>query len=206
MNDVRRNGRRRRSGRLALALALVFAVAAPLAGATGDPVVFGDSIPLNGEMPGVPAGQSVDILAREYGHKGFGRIATVRTRAGGRWTYVVRPRILTTYVATTTGSLTSSIDIHVAPWLDLDLRRGILSVEARTLNRLRGHHAFVQVRRPGGTWRSVRKVVLGPGARASLPFEAPQGLSEIRIFMPKSQAGAGYDAGLSGILVFRNSA
>ena len=67
---------------------------------------------------------------------------TVQTKAGGRWATSVRPRIFTTYVATTTGSLTSQIDVHVSPRLDLDLRRGILSVSARTLNTLRGHYVL----------------------------------------------------------------
>jgi hypothetical protein len=189
-----------------LALALVLAVAAPLASAVDRPVVFGGSLPLNGEIPSAQAGQNVDILAREYGKKTYGRIATVQTNAGGRWAYTVRPRIFTTYVATTTGSLTSGVDIHVQPRLDLDLRRGILSVSARTLNTLRGHHLFVQVRRRGGAWHGVRKIVLGPGARARTAFAAPQGLSEIRLFMPAAQAGPGYDAGVSAILVFRNTA
>ena len=201
-------GRARTRGgpaRVALALGLLLAVAAPPAGAADAPVRFGDPIPLLGEIPSGEAGHNVDILAREYGKKGFGRIASVTTKAGGRWSYVARPRIFTTYVATTTGSLTSSVDIHVSPQLDLDLHRGILTVSARTLNPLRGHHLFVQVRRPGGTWHGVRKIVLDRGGRTSTPFEAPLGRSEIRLFMPKSQAGKGYDGGFSDILVFRNT-
>lgn len=189
-----------------LALALVLAVAAPLASADDRPVVFGTSLPLNGEIPSGQAGQNVDILAREYGKKTFGRIASVRTRAGGSWSYTVRPRIFTTYVATTTGSLTSSVDIRVSPRLDLDLRRGILTVSARTLNPLRGHYVFVQVRRRGGAWHGVRKIVLGPGSKSRTSFQPPVGLSEIRLFMPTAQAGAGYDGGFSGILAFRNTA
>ncbi len=206
MTDVSRARRRGGPGRVALALALLLAIAAPLAGAADEPVMFGDALPLNGQIPSARPGQGVDILAREYGQKGFGRIASVTTKAGGRWSYVAHPRILTTYVATTTGSLTSQIDVHVSPRLDLGLRRGILSVSAKTLNTLRGHYVLVQVRRPGGTWHGVRKIVLGRGARASIPFQAPVGRSEIRLFMPASQAGNGYDGGFSGILVFRNTA
>ena len=205
MNDLRRARRRGGPARVALALALLLAVAAPLAGAADEPVMFGDTIPLIGAIQSGQAGRSVDILAREYGQKGFGRIASVTTKAGGRWSFVARPRIFTTYVATTTGSLTSSVDIHVSPYLNLDLRHGILSVSAKTLNTLRGHYLLVQVRRPGGTWHGVRKIVLGRGARASTPFQAPLGRSEIRLFMPQSQAGKGYDGGFSAILVFRNT-
>jgi hypothetical protein len=191
---------------VAFARALLLAVAAPLAGAAGAPVMFGDPIPLIGVIPTAQAGQGVDILSREYGQKGFGRIATVTAQDGGRWRYVARPRIFTTYMATTTGSLTSQIDIHVSPFLDLDLRKGVLSVSAKTLNTLRGRYVIVQVRRPGATWRGVRKVVLGRGAKASVPFLAPRGRSEIRLYMPRNQVGAGYEAGFSGILVFRNAA
>jgi hypothetical protein len=48
--------------------------------------------------------------------------------------------------------------------------------------------------------------VLGKSARASTRFQAPKGRSEIRLFMPRSQAGKGYDGGFSGILDFRNTA
>ena len=206
MNHTSRGLTLRRGGRIALALAVVVGAAAPLAGAADEPVMYGDTIPLKGEIASGRAGQNVDILAREYGQNGFGRIASVTTTAGGRWRYVAKPRILTTYVATTTGSLTSQLDIHVSPRLALHLRRSVLSVAAKTLNTLRGHYVIVQVRRRGGTWRGVRKIVLGVGARASVPFQAPYGRSEIRLFMPASQAGNGYDAGSSGILVFRNTA
>ena len=175
MTDASRARRRGGPGRVALALALLLAIAAPLAGAADEPVMYGDALPLNGRVPSGQAGQGVDILAREYGQNGFGRIASVISRSGGRWSHVARPRIFTTYVATTTGSLTSQIDVQVSPRLDLDLRRGILSVSAKTLNTLRGHYVLVQVRRPGGTWHGVRKIGLGPGARASIPFQAPVG-------------------------------
>jgi hypothetical protein len=206
MRYVPRAHRRVGPGRVALAVVLALAAGTPLAGAAGEPVMFGDTIPLNGEVASGQAGENVDILAREYGQKGFGHIASVTTRAGGRWTFIAKPRILTTYVATTAGSLTPGVDIHVSPWLDLDLHRGILSVSARTLNTLRGHYVVVQVRRPGGTWHGVRKVVLRKNARATTPFHAPRGRSEIRLFMPAGQAGKGYDGGYSGILDFRNSA
>jgi hypothetical protein len=203
-----RSGGRRRGGpgRAALVAALALAVMAPLAGAADEPVMYGETIPLIGQIPDARVGQNVDILAREYGQNGFGRIASVTTTSGGRWRFVAKPRIFTTYVATTTGSLTSQIDIHVSPRLDLDLHRGILTVSAKTLNTLRGRYVIVQVRRPGGTWRGVRKVVLGAGARAAVPFDAPLGKSYIRLFMPKSQAGNGYESGFSGLLVFRKTA
>jgi len=169
-------------------------------------VMFGDTLPLTGQVPSREAGQGVDILAREYGEKGFGRIGSVITKSGGRWTYVARPRILTTYVATTTGSLTSQVDVHVSPRLDLDLRHGVLSVSAKTLNTLRGHYVLVQVRRPGGAWHGARNVVLGPGGRSSIAYQAPAGRSELRLFMAASQAGKGYDGGFSGILAYRNTA
>ena len=207
MKHASRGWKRVGPARVALALAVALAVAAPLAGAAADePVMYGETIPLLGEVPSGQAGQNVDILAREYGQKGFGRIASVTTKSGGRWRFVAKPRILTTYVATTTGSLTSQVEIHVSPALTLHLRHGILTVAAKTLNTLRGRYVIVQVRRRGGPWHGVRKIVLGTGARASVPFQAPFGRSEIRTFMPASQVGKGYDPGYSGILVFLNSA
>ena len=162
-------------GVVVLALALVLAVAAPLASADDRPVVFGAALPLDGDIPSGQAGQNVDILAREYGKKTFGRIATVRTKAGGRWCVTRAPAHLHDLRRDDDRQPHFQHRHPRAPRLDLDLRRGILTVSARTLNPLRGHHVFVQVRRQGGAWHGVRKIVLGPGAQARTPFQAPAG-------------------------------
>ena len=63
---------------------------------------------------------------------------------------------------------------------------------------------IVQLRRPGMAWHNVRTVVLGAGSSANVPFTAPLGRSDIRLYMSGHEAGAGYSAGVSGVLVYRN--
>ena len=204
---MRQFGDRARPVSFAVALiGTIAALSAATAAAAPPSVPYGRAFTLSGEVPREAAGTRVDILAREFGQKKFGRIATVTTIAGGHWSYQARPRIETRYLAKWRGGTSSTVKVHVSPFLDLDLVNGVLSVRGRTVRSLAGRFVIVQLRRPGGIWRDTRKLVLGNGSRTTTRFTAPQGRSELRLYMPQSQVGAGYVAGYSGILVFRNSA
>ena len=191
--------------RATLAVALAGAVAATAAAAPPS-VAFGTAFTLSGEVPSKAAGEAVRVFSRPLGQEKFGRIATVTTTADGHWSYKARPRIRTTYLAAWRGKTTSTVDVRVSPFLDLDLAEGVLSIRGRTIRSLAGRFVIVQLRRPGGVWRNVRQLVLDDGSRASTPFSAPLGRSAIRLYMPQSQVGAGYVAGFSHILVFRHTA
>jgi hypothetical protein len=196
---------RRLRGVLAAALVAVAVTVPPASGAL-HPVVFGSTFTISGVVPSAKRGEAVQILARAYGQRTFGRVGAVTTAAGGSWTFKSRPRIGTTYLAVWRGNMTATLAAAVAPRLDLALYRGLLSVTARTANPLRGHSLVVQLRERGTQWHNVRVVVLGPASSATVPFTAPHGRSEIRLFMSKSQAGAGYIAGVSGVLVYPKAA
>lgn len=102
--------------------------------------------------------------------------------------------------------MTASVTADLTPRLDLALTKGMLTVTARAANPLSGRSLVVQLRQKGTQWRNVRIVVLGPASRAKVPFAVPRGRSDIRLYMSKAQAGAGYVAGFSGVLVYRNAA
>jgi hypothetical protein len=176
------------------------------AAAAAPPVVFGTAFELAGDVPSKAAGERVHVFSRRFGQQKFARIATVKTTARGHWSYQARPLIRTTYLASWRGVTTSTVDVRVSPFLDLDLVKGILSVRGRTIRSLAGHSVTVQVRQPGEAWQNVRKLVLDGNSRASTPLSVPRGRTDIRIYMPQSQVGAGYVAGYSPILVFRNTA
>jgi hypothetical protein len=196
---------RARSVTSAIALVLgVATVAAPLAGAAPRAVVFGHAFTLSGEVPTHAAGQAVLILARAFGEEKFQRIAAVQTKAGGRWSYAARPKIRTSYLAASRRTTSSPVVVRVSPFLDLDVKQGVLSARARTIRSLAGHYVVVQLRRPGGAWRNVRTLVLDNASRASTRLTPPHGRSDLRLYMPTQQAGAGYDGGYSAILEFRN--
>jgi hypothetical protein len=196
---------RRLSGVLAAAL-VAAAIAVPLASAALNPVIFGSTFTINGQVPSGKAGETVQILARPYGQSKYGRVGVVRTRANGKWTFSHRPRISTTYLGVWRGNMTTSLTADVTPRLDLELRNRLLTVSARAASSLQGHSIVVQLRRKGTAWHNVRTVVLGPGSFARVPFTAPHGRSEIRLYLSKAQAGPGYIAGFSGILLYRNAA
>ena len=191
-------------GRATLAVAFAGALAATAAAAPPS-VPLGTAFTLSGDVPSRAAGESVRVLSRSFGQEKFGRIATVTTTAGGHWSYRARPRIRTTYLAAWRGTTTSTLDVRVSPFLDLELANGVLSIRGRTVRSLAGRFVIAQLRRPGGVWRNVRKLVLDSASRASTRFSAPLGRSDIRLYMPQSQVGAGYVAGYSPILVFRHT-
>ncbi|HEU5211522.1 MAG TPA: hypothetical protein VFU10_02010 [Gaiellaceae bacterium] len=180
------------------------AVAVPSASAALNPVVFGSTFMLSGAVANGKAGETVQVLARAYGESKFGAIGTATTTANGHWTFTSTPRITTAYQAVWHASTTATITAHVTPRLGLALHSGVLTVTARTANPLRGHSVVVQLRQQGTPWHTVRIVVLGPASRATVPFTAPHGVSEIRLYISTAQAGAGYIGGVSGVLVYRN--
>ncbi len=196
---------RRLRGVLTAAL-VAAAIAVPSAWGVLHPVVFGNTFTISGAAPSGKPGETIQVLARAYGQQKFGRVGTITTTANGNWSYTSRPRITTAYLAVWRGNMTASITADVTPRLDLALSKGVLTVTARSANLLRGRSLVVQLRRKGTQWHNVRTVVLGPSSRAKVPFTAPHGRSEIRLYISKNQAGAGYIAGFSGVLVYRNTA
>ena len=196
---------RRLRGVLTAAL-VAAAIAVPSAWGILHPVVFGNTFTISGAVPSGKPGETIQVLARAYGQQKFGRVGTITTTANGNWSYTSRPRIMTAYLAVWRGNMTASITADVTPRLDLALSKGVLTVTARSANSLQGRSLVVQLRQKGTQWHNVRTVVLGPASRAKVPFTAPHGRSEIRLSISKDQAGAGYIAGFSGVLVYRNTA
>ena len=66
-----------------------------------------------------------------------------------------------------------------------------------------GHWVLVQRRNALGGWHSVKRVFLGSSSRAVFRMRLPHGRSVLRLFLPESQAGAGYVSGLSHLLFVR---
>ena len=197
--------RRRLRGVLAAA-PIAAAIAVPSAWGTLHPVVFGNTFTISGAVPSGKPGETVEVLARAYGQPKFASAGTITTTANGNWMFTSRPRISTAYLAVWHGNMTASVTADLTPRLDLALTKGMLTVTARAANPLSGHSLVVQLRQKGTQWRNVRIVVLDPAPRAKVPFAVPRGRSDIRLYMSKAQAGAGYVAGFSGVLVYRNAA
>jgi hypothetical protein len=162
---------------------------------------YGRAVTLSGAVSNGQSGVSVEVRAQAFGEPSFRSIATVRTGAGGTWTYAARPTIRTSYQASANGTTSAAVTVAVRPAVSVSVVRG-----ARFSTHVSGRSSFagrvVQLqRRSGSRWVTVRRARLN--ARSSATFGAgalPRGRSTIRVAMSVNQAGAGYLAGFSRTL------
>jgi hypothetical protein len=165
-------------------------------------VVYGRGIVLSGLVPTRRPGETVTLFAQEFGAGSPRAIATIVTGAGGAWSYLARPTILTSYLAAW-GSLTSrAAVVGVRPRVRFR-RIG----RARFLVRVLGARSFAgrvvkfQRRTSAGRWVNVKRVRLKRGSAARFRTRLRRGT--FRIVMSVNQAGPGYLAGISRTIVYR---
>jgi hypothetical protein len=170
----------------------------------GVVVVYGHGITLSGVSNAGQTGLQVTVLAQKYGDASFATVAGVLTGAGGRWSYLARPTIRTTYVASANGVSGPATTIGVRPAVSLVVGgRGRVSTRVRAGTSFAGR--FVQLqRRSGGRWVTVKRARLNGTSAASFAADVlPRGPSTIRIAMSVNQAGAGYLGGFSRTAAYR---
>ena len=63
-----------------------------------------------------------------------------------------------------------------------------------------GKFVYLQRRNAFGQWVSLKRVYLGATSSATFRARLPSGRSRVRLFMPATQAGPGYIAGISRTL------
>ncbi|TML14468.1 MAG: fibronectin type III domain-containing protein [Actinobacteria bacterium] len=166
-------------------------------------VVYGRSTTLSGTASSQHAGETVSVLAQPFGATAFSSIATVSTTTGGSWTYAARPMIGTTYKVQWQTAASGTVTIQVRPRISVRVVRGVFYVNVAAARSLAGRVVYFQRRSFLGQWVSRKKLVLN--ARSAKRFRAklPHGRSRLRVFMPQAQAGPGYLAGFSRVLVIR---
>ncbi len=196
-----------RVSHVALTAALGLAAWTSIAAAAAPNVVeFGETLLLSGVVPSGEAGARVTVLARAYGRSGFTRIASVQTTTAGRWRYKARPRIHTTYRVEWQGIPSKVVVADVAPRLDLAVTDGVVLAKAAAARSFEGKYVVLQLRTPGAHWRAVRKLVLDSRSTARTRQALPRGRSDLRIVMPRNQAGPGYVGAVSSTFTFINQA
>jgi phosphodiesterase/alkaline phosphatase D-like protein len=162
---------------------------------------FGQSVLLSGAVPLKKQGEAVQIFAQEYGKGSPRLLATVATDASGFWSFPVAPRILTSYLASWQGGMSSAAVVGVRP--AISLRR----VSARRFaTRVAGDHAFARrtvklQRLTAHGWVNVKRVRLDRRGAATFRAALPRGRSTLRIAMSVNQAGAGYLGAFSRTIV-----
>jgi hypothetical protein len=135
------------------------------------------------------------LLAEPYG-RARSEIASLEAIGSrGAWVLEVTPTIGTTYQARLGGQASVTATINVRRRIELKRVGGALRAHAETARSLAGVHIRVQTRAGAARWHTVRTLRLDAGG--SVRFNAPRRGSQLRIFMPAREAGAGYVAGFS---------
>ncbi|HEX7310380.1 MAG TPA: hypothetical protein VF232_04310 [Gaiellaceae bacterium] len=167
-------------------------------------VVYGRAVTLSGTVPTARPGEVVTVFAQAFDEPSLTSVATVLTTDGGAWRYLAKPRVGTTYRARWNGGLSQAATIGVRPAVSF----------RRTARRTFATHVFgarsfasrvVQFQRLTSTkrWVTVKRVRLKASSAATFRASLPRGRSVLRIAMSVNQAGRGYLAGYSRVIVYR---
>ena len=160
---------------------------------------------LSGTVSTGKAGETITILALPYGELAATPIGTAATTGAGQWTFTVRPAIQTTYTAKTSTSTGAPITISVHPRVGLGYQGGIFSTKVTGgagATSFAGKVVLFQRRNSSNHWVTLDKVVLNLSSSAKFKVKLPKGVSYVRVYMTRTQAGGGYLDGTSTIRRF----
>ncbi len=165
-------------------------------------VVYGGTVNLSGAVSNHQAGEKVTILAEPFGESSFASLATVDTVTGGKWTYVAKPTIQTSYEAKWKAATSQSVTVKVRPMISLEL----VSLASRTFSTtvtaarsFSGKFVLVQRLTSTGTL-TLKKVTLNASSSATFHLRLHPGRNRFRVVMPSSQTAPGYITGVSKVL------
>lgn len=174
--------------------------------AVSQPIVtFGNTVTLSGVVSDHAAGEQVTIWYQPYPQTNLIERATVLTGAGGTYSFLVTPQILTTYEAQWKTAYATPQTVEVAPRLTL-ARDGAWIVHVYGGRSFAG--AAVQFQRLNvltGQWVTLEKVVLNARSAARFQYTLPKGVNHLRLALSVNQAGAGYLGIVGTPIRFRQS-
>jgi plastocyanin len=175
---------------------LTFAASAPI-------VTYGQQLTLSGVVSSHNAGESVTIYYQPYPQPNPIQRAVVLTAAGGSFSFIVAPQVLTNYQAAWKGAYATPTTVQVAPKVTLGRNNGWIIHAA-------GGRSFVgravQLQRLNvatGQWVTLRKVLLNSKSSARVQLKLPKGLNRLRVTMSVNQAGAGFLGTISPTVTWR---
>lgn len=178
------------------------ATAAPSAGptlkATPATIEYGKGeIVLSGVVAGKRAGEEVTILSQACRFTEPAPIATVKTKAGGAFTFRVQPMLNTSFRARTDAGTSAAVRIGVKPIVSVRrIRANRFRIEIQTTNPvfLDGRTAVLQ-RKVGARWvvvKSVKLVKASPETAITVLSAATftaTATGVVRAVLPAAQAG-----------------
>jgi hypothetical protein len=165
-------------------------------------ISYGQSITLQGKLPGTRRGQTVEVLAHGCGFTKAVVVAKVKVRRGGSIRYVAAPAFNMTYSLQWRGKKTRGVRVQVAPGVSLrkaGAGRYEVAVSSGGGSSFEGKAVLIQ-RRQGARWSTVGTVSLKltspPTALTAISSGSFEGSiapnSRLRALFPKSQAGRCY--------------
>jgi plastocyanin len=167
-------------------------------------IVYGDTVTLTGQTSGQITNEPVTLTSQPAG-KGTQSVATTTTSTAGNFSFDVTPSIQTSYQAHWRTGNSPNISVNVAPRVGFGRIGTRYNVKVSSDLAYGGNYVWVQRKGQfGGSWTNAKRVFLNDSSRATFMLRIPKGRSQLRVFLPQSQAGPGYLQGLSRtILVTR---
>jgi hypothetical protein len=152
---------------------------------------------LSGTVSPVKAAQKITIIADELDKPAYAA-ATTTTDANGHWSVRVTPMIHTSYTAQTSTSTSAPVSIDVHPRVGFGVNGNHFSAKITGGTSFAGRIALFETRTASGGWRRLAYVVVNQYSVAKFFVPLHRGRTYwLRIYLPQSQAGAGYLSGVS---------
>jgi plastocyanin len=167
-------------------------------------ITFGTAVTLSGQVNNKKAGEQVLLTHQPYGQASPIVLATVITGADGVFSFVTKPKILTSYQAAWKTAQSLVVTTAVAPSISFGRATGFVTrvYAGRSMARKQ-----VQLQRLSrfGQWVTIKMVALDLNSRARFRAALPIGSHRLRIAMSVNQAGVGYLAAFSREITYRRT-
>jgi plastocyanin len=177
---------------------LTMAASAPI-------VTYGQQATLSGVVSSKKEGESVTIYYQPYPQPNLIQRATVLTGAGGTFSFLIAPRILTTYQAAWKGAYSLPSTVQVAPKVTIGRHNGWI-IHVYGGKSFAGRAVQFQRLNPAtGQWVTLKKPLLNGSSTARFELKLPKGMNRIRVGLSVNQAGAGYLGTYSATINWRQT-
>ena len=167
-------------------------------------VTYGGPVTLTGKVSSGKASEQVIVYGKPYGEVSYVQLATVLTADGGLWSYSTTPALLTSYQVQWNNLKSAEIQTAVEPKLTLKRIGAWFVARIDAARSFKNRSVYVQRRSPLGQWVNIKKVRLGtPKTQRFKLTKLPKGTSHLRLFITVNQAGVGYLASSSSVMLVR---
>jgi plastocyanin len=155
-------------------------------------VTYGDQTTISGTVSSGKPNEAVLVLSQPYGSSAQ-QVATLMTGAGGVFSYVTTPTILTVYSVRWKTATSQTVTVQVRPKLTLTRTSATrLFAKITATPSFAGRSILLQRPSKFGQWVTVEKLKLGPNSGRIFTAPHKKGTTTYRVFITTNQAGTGY--------------